>query len=309
MTERGVTESVVEEAALGWLEAIGWRVARGPDVVPDTPGAERDDYGQVVLSRRLRDALARLSPELPADALDDAFRKLTRPEGTDLMQRNRAVHRLLVDGVTVEYRDREGTIRGAQAWVIDFDDPTGNDWLAVNQFAVAEAASGKTHPDRRPDVVVFVNGLPLAVLELKNPADTLATLKKAHGQLQTYKQGMPDLFLWNALLVVSDGNEARLGTISSDWERFARATSNVPFVAIAQGRNRFDFGEIGIRKVAIGLALYLAFLLVPLLLAIIAFLLGLHCYLRGAALSAARGSLEKRAACICSSALRGPRTS
>ena len=152
MTERGVTESVVEEAALGWLEAIGWQVARGPEVAPDTPGAERDDYGQVVLSRRLRDALARLNHELPADALDDAFRKLTRPEGADLIQRNRALHRLLVDGVTVEYRDREGSIRGAQARVIDFDDTTGNDWLAVNQFAVAE-----NRRTRRADVVLFVN--------------------------------------------------------------------------------------------------------------------------------------------------------
>jgi type I restriction enzyme R subunit len=132
---RAFGESEVEEAALGWLEAIGWRVAHGPDVAPDTPEAERDDYGRVALSRRLRGALARLNPDLPPDALDDAFRKLTRPEGADLIQRNRALHRLLVDGVTVEYRDREGTIRGAQARVIDFDDPTRNDWLAVNQFA------------------------------------------------------------------------------------------------------------------------------------------------------------------------------
>ena len=120
---RAFGESEIEEAALAWLEAIGWRVAHGSDVAPDTPGVERDDYGKVELSRRLRDALARLNPGLPADALDDAFRKLTRPEGADLTRRIRALHRLLVDGVTVEYRDREGSIRGAQARVIDFDDP------------------------------------------------------------------------------------------------------------------------------------------------------------------------------------------
>src|SRR5438552_9483362 len=134
MSDRGVTESVVEEAALAWLESIGWRVVHGPDVAPDMPAAERGDYGEVVLSQRLRDALARLNPALPADALETAFRRLTRPEGADLIQRNRALHRLLVEGVTVEYRTPEGDIRGAQARGIDFDDPASNDWLAVNQF-------------------------------------------------------------------------------------------------------------------------------------------------------------------------------
>src|SRR5690606_37432444 len=128
----------VEQAALAWLEAIGWRVAHGPDIAPDMPEAERADYGEVVLSTRLRDALARLNPTLPAEALEDAYRKLTRPGGADLVQRNRALHRLLVDGVTVEYRDAEGAIRGAQARVIDFDDAASNDWLAVNQFSVTE---------------------------------------------------------------------------------------------------------------------------------------------------------------------------
>jgi hypothetical protein len=134
----GFTESVVEQAALAWLESVGWRVRSGAEIAPGEPAAERDDYGQVVLALRLRDALARLNPALPAEALDDAFRKLTRPEGVDLIVRNRALHRLLVDGVTVEYRDAGGSIRGAQARVIDFGDPAGNDWLAVNQFSVVE---------------------------------------------------------------------------------------------------------------------------------------------------------------------------
>lgn len=171
MTERGVTESVVEEAALGWLEAIGWRVAHGPDIACGTLGAERGNHGEVVLTRRLRDALARLTPELPAETLEDAIRRLARPEGPDLVRRNRALHRLLVDGVTVEYRDREGAIRGAQAQVIDFDDPAGNHWLAITQFAVVE--SRRT---RRANVALFVNGLPLAVLELKNAADADASI-------------------------------------------------------------------------------------------------------------------------------------
>ena len=175
------SESVVEDAALAWLESAGWRIAHGPDIAPDMPAAERTDYGEVVLARRLRDGLARHNPELPSEALEDALRKLTRLEGPDLIQRNRALHRLLVDGVTVEYRDTEGSIRGAQARVIDFDDPANNDWLAVNQFTVVE-----NKHTRRPDVVLFVNGLPLAVVELKNAANEDATIWSAFQQLQTY---------------------------------------------------------------------------------------------------------------------------
>jgi len=209
------TESVVEEAALAWLEAGGWRVAHGPDIAPDMPAAERADYGEVVLAQRVRDALARLNPELPAEALDDAFRKLTRPEGAELAQRNRALHRLLVDGVTVEYRDAEGVIHGAQARVIDFDDPASNNWLAVNQFTLVENKNS-----RRPDVVLFINGLPLAVLELKNAASEDATIRTAFQQLQTYKAEVPALFATNAVLVASDGVEARAGTLTAGREWF-----------------------------------------------------------------------------------------
>ena len=132
MSDRGVTESVVERAALAWLESSGWAVCHGPDIAPDALTAERTDYGETVLERRLRDALARLNPDLPATALEDTFRKLTRPEGPTLETRNRAFHRMLVDGVTVEYRSDNGAIRGVQAQVIDFDDPANNDWLTVN---------------------------------------------------------------------------------------------------------------------------------------------------------------------------------
>jgi type I restriction enzyme R subunit len=169
----------------------------------------------VVLERRLRDALARLNPTLPAETLEDAFRKLTRPEGAELIQRNRALHGLLVEGVTVEYRNAEGDIRGAQARVIDFDDVQGNDWLAVNQFSVVE-----NKHNRRPDVVLFVNGLPLAVLELKNAANEDATIWSAFQQLQTYKAEIPALFGTNGVLVVSDGVEARAGTLTAGREWF-----------------------------------------------------------------------------------------
>ena len=210
-----ITEAEVEQAALDWLSDFGWQVAHGPDIAPGTPNAERGDYGQVVLERRLHDALAELNPSLPASALDDAYRKLTRPEGSTLEARNRAFHRMLVEGVTVEHRDGEGRIRGAQVQVIDFDIPANNDWLAINQFTVTENRN-----TRRPDVVLFVNGLPLGVIELKNPADEDATIWTAWQQLQTYKSELPTLFSMNDALVVSDGTEARIGTLTSGREWF-----------------------------------------------------------------------------------------
>ncbi len=210
-----LTESDVEAAALEWLAGLGWGIAHGSDIAPGAPGAERADYGAVVLERRLRDALARLNPELPLDALDDAFRKLTLPSGATLDARNRGFHRLLVDGVTVEYRTAGGAIRGAQARAVDFEQPGNNDWLAVNQFIVTE-----DRHNRRPDIVLFVNGLPLGVIELKNPSDADATVWTAWQQLQTYKAELPTLFSMNALLIVSDGLEARIGTLTAGREWF-----------------------------------------------------------------------------------------
>jgi type I restriction enzyme R subunit len=208
-----MTESIIEQAALAWLERLGWTVKHGPEIAPGELAAERGDFGQAVLTQRLRDALARLNPALPAEALDDAFRKLTRPEGPTLEARNRAVHRLLVDGVTVEYRTADGAIRGAQAKVLDFDNADNDDWLAVNQFTVSEHQH-----TRRPDVVLFVNGLPLVLIELKNAADEDATIWSAYQQLQTYQAELPALFAFNALLAVSDGVEARLGTLTASRE-------------------------------------------------------------------------------------------
>ena len=210
-----ITEADVEQAAMDWLEGLGWRVAHGPDIAPDTPDAERPDYGEVLLERRLWDALSELNPDLPVAALGDAFRKLTHPEGPTLEARNRASHRMLVDGVTVEYRTADGAILGAQARVIDFDNPANNDWLAVNQFTVREDKN-----TRRPDIVLFVNGLPLGIIELKNPADEDATIWTAWQQLQTYKAELPALFSMNEVLMVSDGTQARIGTLTAGREWF-----------------------------------------------------------------------------------------
>ena len=210
-----LSEADVEQVALDWLNLIGWTVTHGREIAPDTAGAERADYGQVVLERRLRDALAELNPELPGAALDDALRKLTRPTGSTLEARNRTFHRLLVDGVTVEYPLADGAMRGVQARVVDFENPNANDWLAVNQFSVSENKN-----TRRADIVLFVNGLPLAVIELKNPADEEATIWTAWQQLQTYKAELPGLFSMNAALMVSDGSQARIGPLTAGREWF-----------------------------------------------------------------------------------------
>ncbi len=214
-----LTESVVEDAALDWFRALGYHVAGGPADAAPGPHGMRASHAEVVLEDAVRGALRNLNPDLPEEALDAAFRKLTQPAGSTLAARNRSFHRMLVNGVTVEYRSGggaiHGAIRGAQARVIDFDDSGANSWWAINQFTVIE--NGNT---RRPDLVVFVNGLPLAVIELKNPADPAATVWSAFRQLQTYQAELPSLFACNAVLAASDGMQARLGTISAGREWF-----------------------------------------------------------------------------------------
>lgn len=216
-----LNEATLEQAVLDLFRELGYQTLHGPAIGPSGDQSERASYAVVLLEGRLREALRRINPTLPPEALAAALRTIIGSEGGTLLEENRRLHGYAVNGVPVEYAGPDGRPTHGLVRLFDFENLENNDWLVVNQFTVAEQTSGKPHPDRRPDVVVFVNGLPLALWELKNPADTQATLKKAHGQLQTYKQVMPDLFLWNALLVVSDGNEAKLGTISSDWERFA----------------------------------------------------------------------------------------
>jgi len=213
--EASMTESEVEAAALGWLDGLGYRVLHGPAIAPGEPSAERANYGDVVLVGRLRAALAKLNPTVPADALEEACRRVARADSPSLVQNNRAFHRMLVDGVDVEYM-AQGRVAHDKARLVDFEKPGKNDWLAVNQFTVKEG-QGQA---RRPDIVVFLNGLPVAVVELKNPADEEATAYTAFKQLQTYKAEIPSLFAFNELLVASDGLKARLGSLSADWEWF-----------------------------------------------------------------------------------------
>lgn len=215
--EHAFTESALEQTALQWLRNLGYDVLFGPDIALDGLFPERDpaaNYTDVVLTRRLREALAKINPNIPEDAIDDAMRKITRTERPSLVENNRSFHRMLTDGVDVSYMS-DGREVHDKVWLVDIDDLANNDWLAVNQFTVVEG-----HRNRRPDILVFINGLPLAVIELKNPADEKATIRHAFNQLQTYKNDIPSLFSFNELMVISDGIEARMGTLTSNWERF-----------------------------------------------------------------------------------------
>ena len=209
------SESHVEDATLEWFSGLGYAVVHGPDISPDGLTPERISYDQVLLIGRLREALERLNPHLPAETLEEVVRKVQQTETPSLIEENRRLHRYLIEGVPVEVAREDGSIGGDAARLIDFKDIDANDWLAVNQYTVVEHSH-----NRRPDVVLFVNGLPLAVIELKNPGDENATLEGAFNQFQTYKDQIPSLFRTNAALVTSDGLHARLGTLTANLERF-----------------------------------------------------------------------------------------
>jgi type I restriction enzyme R subunit len=208
-------ESHVEEAALAWLTELGYGTATGLDIGPDGITPERANYADVLLLDRVRDAITRLNPTLAAETRADALNQLFQAQTPTLIAENRRLHRYMIEGVPVQVRRDDGTISGEQVRLIDFDDPDANDWLAVNQYTVIENKA-----NRRPDVVLFVNGLPLGVIELKNPGDENATLDGAFNQLQTYKAQVASLFRTNAVLVISDGIAARIGALTSEAERF-----------------------------------------------------------------------------------------
>jgi type I restriction enzyme, R subunit len=212
-----ITENTVEEATLAWLKELGYDILHGPDLAPGTDDEERDDYQQVFLLKRLQKALARINPDVPEIGIQEAIKKITVTDSPNLIVNNRAFHRLLTEGVDVEVpaNDDYGGTRHVKVWLIDLENLDNNDWMALNQFTVVE-----DNRQRRADVVVFVNGMPLSVMELKNPADENATLKSAFNQFQTYKEDIPSLFATNEVLVISDGLQAKTGTLTSDWDRF-----------------------------------------------------------------------------------------
>jgi len=210
-----LSEAALEQALLDQLRVLGYSIEREEDIGPDGHRPERESHDEVVLRRRFEDAVARLNPGVPPEARQDAIRRVTQSELPALLEENRRIHGLLSEGVDVEYYADDGTLAAGKVVLVDFEHPENNDWLAVRQFVVINGRN-----TRRPDVVVFINGLPLAVIELKAPGSGNATLAGAFNQLQTYKQQIPQLFHTNALLVTSDGISARVGSLSADLERF-----------------------------------------------------------------------------------------
>lgn len=213
--EVSITEDIVELAALETLQELGWSYLHGSVIAPDGSAPERRSFGDVVLVGRLEAAVARINPDAPEAARNEAMRRVLTGELPSLVEENRRIHKLLTEGVNVEFRGDDGKTASTKIWLIDLGNPDANDWLAVNQLVVVE-----NRTNRRPDVILFVNGMPLAVLELKNAASQNATIADAFNQLQTYLHQIPSLFSTNAVLVTSDGMEARIGSITADAERF-----------------------------------------------------------------------------------------
>lgn len=216
MNLRTIDEAQVEIVAVEYFRELGYEYVYGPSLAPDGEAPERSDYAQVVLTGRLREALARINPDLPDEALEDAFRQVTRTNTPSLIVNNHAFHRMLADGVDVSWRE-DGRDRHAKVWLVERDPAKldDNEFLVANQFTVVEDKR-----NRRPDVVVFVNGLPLGVIELKNPAEVKATIRHAYNQLKTYMTDIPSLFTCNEILVISDGFAAQVGTLTAGWDRF-----------------------------------------------------------------------------------------
>ncbi len=209
-----ITESAIEEFALVLFEKQGYQYAYGPDIAPDSDYPARLSFADALLPDKLRAAVARINPTTSFDVREDAVKQIERISSPDLISNNETFHRMLTEGIKVTCQ-KNGDSRGDLVWLIDFQDPQQNDFLVVNQFTVIENGVNK-----RPDLILFVNGLPLVVIELKNAADENAMIRSAFKQLQTYKQAVPTLLTYNGLLVVSDGLEAKAGSISAGFSRF-----------------------------------------------------------------------------------------
>lgn len=209
------TETHVEEAALAWLSELGYEFKHGPDIAPESDAPERMSYGEVILDKRLQTAVEQLNPHIPPEAQAEAIRRVKQAEYPALTEENQRLHKYLVEGVPIEFTGADGAIKGDHVRLVDFSNPAVNNWLAVNQFTVIEQRT-----NRRPDIVLFLNGLPIVVVELKNAGDENATLDGAFNQLQTYKAQISSLFRTNIALVISDGLGARVGSLTADRERF-----------------------------------------------------------------------------------------
>lgn len=209
-------EATVEDAALDYFRETGYATAWGPNLAPGEPGQERATFQDVILENRLRASISRINSGVDGSLIDEAVKKLRRAESQNPIDENYRVHALIAGGVSVEHRGQNGEVRTTRVWLVDFEHPEQNDWLAVNQFTIID--NGK---NRRPDVVVFLNGLPVGLLELKNSADPNATLRNAWNQIQTYRTDIPSLFVPNAITVLSDGVSSSMSSYAGAYEHYA----------------------------------------------------------------------------------------
>lgn len=215
MAKSNFCESHLEEATLEWFEELGYETVFGPDISPDGDYPEREDYSDVVLADRLREAISQINPRLPQDALEDVLRQVTVPQSPSLLMNNKVFQKMITDGVDVQVKQPDASYRTEKAYVFDFDKPLNNEFMVAHQLTVIEHGV-----EKRPDVVVFVNGIPLVVIELKSASDENVDITDAYNQLQTYKMAIPSLFTYNSFLVTSDGINARAGTLTSNEDRF-----------------------------------------------------------------------------------------
>lgn len=209
-----LTENSIENFAIETLQSLGWDYVHGLAIAPGAEHAERESFEQIILKHRLRKAVSRLNPDIPADAQEQAVQKILRIYSPDLLHNNETFHQFLIEKVKIPYQ-QDGYERSHEVSLIDFDNPLNNEFLAVNQYTIIERNQNK-----RPDILLFVNGIPLVVIELKNAADENATVRKAYDQIQTYKSTIPSLFTYNAICVISDGMECRAGSVSAGFSRF-----------------------------------------------------------------------------------------
>lgn len=199
-------ESHLEEATLEWFEELGYEIVFTPDIAPEGEYPEREDYSEVILSERLKEALIRINPKLPSDVIEDAFRQIIIPQSPSLLMNNKAFQKMITDGIDVQVKQPDASYRTEKAYVFDFEKPLSNEFMVANQFTIIEHGV-----EKRPDVIAFVNGIPLVVIELKSASDENVDITDAYNQLQTYKMTIPSLFTYNSFMVTSDGINAKAG--------------------------------------------------------------------------------------------------
>jgi type I restriction enzyme R subunit len=209
-----ITEDKIEVFAIEVLKKLGWQYVHGLSIAPGAENAERESFEQIILTQRLRKAVERINPDIPADAQEQAVQKVLRIYSPDMLHNNETFHQFLVEKIKIPYQ-QDGYERSYEVALIDFSHPSNNEFLVVNQYMIIE-----NNQNKRPDILLFINGIPIVLFELKSAADENATIRKAFDQIRTYKATIPGLFTYNAICIISDGMECRAGSVSAGFSRY-----------------------------------------------------------------------------------------